>query len=62
MTTVDMVRKDSIDLGPAEFIKMKREHPEDIASVQIIPPVLGKSKDFGKIRVKLSNPRYDVSL
>jgi hypothetical protein len=62
MTTLDLTRKDTLDLEPAEFIRMKQENPDSIASVQIIPPILGKSNDFGKIRVKLSVPRYDVSL
>ena len=62
MTTLDAVRTDTIDLDPADYLKMREDCPQDIASVQILPPILGKSKDFGKIRVKLSRPRYEVRL
>ncbi|MDR3331712.1 MAG: hypothetical protein LBT08_03705 [Synergistaceae bacterium] len=62
MMVLDLIRNDTIDLDPAEFIKMKQECPEEITEVQILPPILGKSKDFGKIRVKLSTPRYEVKL
>jgi hypothetical protein len=62
MSTMEMTRKDTIDLDPAEFIKMRAEAPERIAGATIMPPVLGKSNNFGKIRVKLSTPRYEVEL
>ena len=62
MTTLDTVRKDTIDLDPADFIRMREERPEEIVEAKIIPPVLGISKDFGKIRVKLAIPRYEVRL
>lgn len=62
MISVDMARKDAIDVEPAEFFRMKRECPGEIASFHVLPPVLGKSNDFGKVRVKLTNPRYEVSL
>ena len=61
MTTIKMIRNDTIDLGPEEFIKLKTERPESIAGVEIIPPVLG-SDNFGKIRVKLTSPRYEARL
>jgi len=62
MATFETTRMDVIDLDPAEYIRLREEHPEEITSAQIVPPVLGKSKDFGKIRVKLSKPRYEVRL
>jgi hypothetical protein len=62
MAVMDMVRNDIIDLEPDEFIKMKTENPEAIAEVKIIPPILGVSDGFGKIRVKLTAPRYEVRL
>jgi hypothetical protein len=62
MTTIEMIRSDTVDLDPAEFLKMREENPDAIASAQIIPPILGKSKDFGKIRVRLSKPRYEINL
>jgi hypothetical protein len=62
MVIMDMVRNDIIDLEPAEFIRMKTETPEEIKEVKIIPPVLGRAGDFGKIRVRLSIPRYEVRL
>ena len=52
----------TIDLQPAEFLKMKRDNPEEIASFQIIPPNLGKTNGFGKVRVTLANPKYEVNL
>ena len=61
MSVLEMIRNDTIDLDPREFIKMKTEHPESIAEVKLIPPVLG-SDNFGKIRVRLTNPRYEARL
>lgn len=62
MISIDMGRTDTIDVDPAEFFRMKRECPSEIASFHVLPPVLGKSSDFGKVRVKLSTPRYEVRL
>lgn len=62
MISVDMARKDTIDVEPAEFFRMKRECPGEIESFYVLPPVLEKSNNFGKVRVKLTNPRYEVSL
>jgi hypothetical protein len=62
MSDINLFRKDTIDLNPDEFIKMKTESPEKIESVQILLPALGSSRGFGKIRVKLSSPRYEVTL
>jgi hypothetical protein len=62
MVTIETIRKDVIDLDPAEFIKMKAENPDAIAKVEIIPPMLGVSEGFGKIRVTLAAPRYEVRL
>jgi hypothetical protein len=62
MTAIDLFRNDTIDLDPDEFIKMKSESPEKIKSVQILLPPLGSPKGFGKIRVQLSSPRYEVRL
>ncbi|NLL37493.1 MAG: hypothetical protein GX256_08240 [Fretibacterium sp.] len=62
MLTVETVRKDTIDLTPADFFEMMKENPSEIASFHVIPPTLGKSHDFGKVRVKLSTPRYEVEL
>jgi hypothetical protein len=47
-------------LSPEEFLAMKKERPEEIKSVELLPPILGKSTGFGKIRVKLLYPRYEV--
>jgi hypothetical protein len=62
MNIVDLTRKDTLDLEPAEFIKMKEESPEKIKSVQFLLPPLGSAEGFGKIRITLSTPRYDVNL
>lgn len=62
MTTLGMARVDTVDLDPAEYLKMRKDCPHEIASAQIVPPILGKSKDFGKIRVKLTIPKYEVRL
>jgi hypothetical protein len=62
MTAIETFRKDTIDLEPDEFIKMKSESPEKIKSVQIMLPPLGSPDGFGKIRVRLSSPRYEVRL
>ena len=62
MVVIDMARKDTNDVEPAEFFRMKRECPGEIASFHVLPPILGKSHDFGKVRVKLSTPRYEVRL
>ena len=62
MISVDMARKDTIDVEPAEFFRMKRECPGEIESFYVLPPVLEKSNNFGKVRVKLTNPRSEVSL
>lgn len=62
MISIDMIRRDTVDVEPAEFFRMKRECPGEIASFHVLPPILGKSHDFGKVRIKLTNPRYEVSL
>ena len=62
MTALNMVVKETVDLEPAEFLRMKQEHPSNIKHAEIIPPVLGKSNDFGKIRVTLRIPNYEVNL
>lgn len=62
MVTLDMVCKDTIDIDPAEYLRMVKECPDEIESVKILYPVLGKSKDFGKMRVKLARSRYEVKL
>jgi hypothetical protein len=62
MTTINMMRSDTIDLRPDEFIKMKQESLEKIESVQFMLPPLGSSEGFGKIRVKLVSPKYEVGL
>ena len=54
--------KDTVDLDASEFLRMKQEHPGNIKHVEIIPPVLGKPNDFGKIRVTLRTPIYEVKL
>jgi hypothetical protein len=41
---------------------MKREHTGNIKHVEIILPVFGKANDFGKFRVTLRTPIYDVNL
>jgi hypothetical protein len=53
--------RNTIDLSPEEFLLMKKEHPGEIRSVEILPPILGQSEGFGKIRVKLALPRYEVT-
>ena len=59
---LDMILSNTVDLDPADFLKMREETPDEIASFRVIPPVLGKSKDFGKVRVTLTRPRYEVRL
>lgn len=54
--------KDTIDVDPAEYLRMLKECPDEIESAKILYPVLGKSKDFGKMRVKLTRSRYEVKL
>ncbi|MDR1378339.1 MAG: hypothetical protein LBJ36_04745 [Synergistaceae bacterium] len=53
--------KNTIDLNPDEFLRMKQEHPENIKNTEVIPPVLG-TPGFGKFRVTLRVPRYEVNL
>jgi hypothetical protein len=53
--------RNTVDLSPEEFLRMKKEHPGEIKSVEILPPILGQSEGFGKIRVNLSFPRYEVT-
>ena len=55
MDMLNTIFINTIDLQPAEFLKMKRDNPEEIASFQIIPPNLGKTNGFGKVRVTLSH-------
>ena len=62
MDMLNTIFINTIDLQPAEFLKMKRDNPEEIASFQIIPPILGKTNGFGKVRVTLANPKYEVNL
>ena len=61
MTYLDAIVKNTIDLEAKEFLCMKQDHPENIKSVEIIPPVLGMP-GFGKFRVTLRIPRYEVTL
>ena len=56
------IYKDTLDLEPEEFFKMRQEKPDEILSFQVLPPMLGKSSGFGKVRVKLATPRYEVGL
>ena len=62
MTVIETYKKDTIDLTPDEFISMKQESPEKIESVQILLPRLGSSDGFGKFRVKLLSPKYEIRL
>jgi hypothetical protein len=57
----DTFVKNTIDLGPDEFLRMRRERPGNIKNAEIIPPVLG-TPGFGKIRVTLRTPKYEVNL
>jgi hypothetical protein len=57
-----MFRENAVDLSPEEYLRMRSEQPQAIKSVEILPPRLGVSKDFGKIRVKLDKPVYKVRL
>ena len=61
MVSFDAVIKNTIDLDPEDFLRMKQDHSRDIKSAEIVPPVLGKP-GFGKIRVTLRAPRYEVNL
>jgi hypothetical protein len=61
MAYFDTVVKNTIDLEPKDFFRMKQEQPWNIKSAEIIPPVLGTS-GFGKIRVTLRIPKYEVKL
>lgn len=62
MGELEMVLKNIIDLNPADFLRMTQEAPGDIKSFRVLPPVLGKSNDFGKVRVTLARPKYEVRL
>jgi hypothetical protein len=61
MICFDAVIKKTIDLDPGEFLRMKQEEPENIRNAEIVPPVLG-TPGFGKIRVTLRVPKYEVKL
>jgi hypothetical protein len=61
MVYLDAILKKTIDLDPGEFLRMKQEEPENIRNAEIIPPVLG-TPGFGKIRVTLRVPQYEVKL
>ena len=62
MTTLETVVKKTVDLEASEFLRMKREHPENIKHTEIVLPVFGRPGDFGKIRVTLRTPIYEVNL
>ena len=62
MTTIETIIKETVDLEASEYLRMRREHPENIKHAEIIPPVLGRHNDFGKIRVTLRTPIYEVNL
>lgn len=62
MDTLKAVLVDKIDLQPADFFKMRRDNPDEIASFKIIPPILGKTRGFGKVRVTLAKPKYEIKL
>ncbi len=47
------------DISPQEFLTMREVEKANIKSIEIIPPKIGKN-DFGKIRVELKTPLYDV--
>jgi hypothetical protein len=57
-----MVRENAVELSPEDYLRMRSEQPQNIKSVEIIPPRLGNSKDFGKIRVNLNKSVYKVQL
>jgi hypothetical protein len=46
-----------LELSPEEFLAMR---PEEIKSVEVLPPILGKTEGFGGVRVHLVSPRYEV--
>ena len=62
MTVLNMAVRDTVDLEPSEFLRMKQEEPGNIKHVEIVPPVLGRQGDFGKIRVTLRVPIYEANL
>ena len=61
MTTFDMAVKSTLDLSPEEFLDMKKKHPEEIKAVEVLPPILGKTDDFGRVRVHLTHARYEIA-
>ena len=61
MTTFNTGIKETLDLSPEDFLIMQKEHPEEIKTVEILPPVLGKTNGFGGMRVHLAHARYEVT-
>ncbi|MFH0938512.1 MAG: hypothetical protein V1899_04420 [Planctomycetota bacterium] len=59
MKTIDINPKEFIDLDPAEFLRKFEKERETFSSFRILVPKLGYS-DFGKIRVKLKVPIYEM--
>jgi hypothetical protein len=57
---IELSRYDVELLTSAEFLKLVREHPEQIKSSSIVPPVLGKP-GFGGIRVEYRFARFGAA-
>lgn len=59
---IDLMRRDFKEMSTSEFIKLVKEDPGSIRHSEIIPPRLGKSRSYGKIRVYFKNPYYEARI
>ena len=46
MTALNMVVKETVDLEPADFLRMMQEHPGNIKHAEIVPPVSWEFRRF----------------
>jgi hypothetical protein len=54
---IDLEPSETQEVSPSEFLRLYEDERDDIASVKIVPPVLG-SRGFGRIVVTHTAPVY----
>jgi hypothetical protein len=54
---IDLEPSETQEVSPTEFLRLYEDERDDIASVKIVPPVLGR-RGFGRIVVTHKAPVY----
>ena len=59
-TDFDVGCGQELTLSPEAYLRLRAEDPDVIQSAVMLPPKIGKEHHFGKMRVSLSVPLYEV--